>query len=306
MLSFEERNLSPMLFKEIDEVFDSPDYLYELKFDGIRCLAYLDEKTDLINKRGKLLNSIYPELTNLHKCAEAKMLLDGELLLMKNGKPDFYELQKRSLMSDPFKIKLQMSLNPVIYVAFDLLYIKDKFLINTPLIERKKLLAEHLKEDKHLTISKYIEGKGKELFAAVKKMELEGIVAKERNSLYYPGKRSSVWLKVKVYEEEDLIICGYVWKESIIELILGRYEEGKLVKAGAVVTGKFKEEIIAYAKVNPSPPLFESTKDTVWMLPELVGRVRYMMKTKTGGLRQPVFMGLRDDMSAEDLKNESK
>lgn len=301
MYSFEKRTLSPMLFEESKEVFNSPDYLYELKFDGIRCLAYLDEATELINKRGKILNQTYPELKNLHKNGKAKMILDGELLLMKNGKPDFYELQRRSLMTDSFKIKIQANINPVIYVAFDLLYLNDKFLIDTPLIERKKLLAENVQENKDLIISKYIEEKGRELFQVVKEMDLEGIVAKKKDSRYYPGKRSSVWLKIKLYEEDDFIICGYIPKENVIDLILGRYQDGKIVRAGSVVTGKFKQQVIAYAKRNPSAPLFPKKDDAIWMVPKLVGKVRYMMKTKEGGLRQPVFIGIRDDKFADDL-----
>ncbi|MGI6768519.1 MAG: DNA ligase [Bacilli bacterium] len=303
MYSFEKRNLSPMLFEEAKDVFNSPDYLYELKFDGIRCLAYLDEATELINKRGKILNQTYPELKNLHQNVKVKMLLDGELLLIKNGKPDFYALQRRSLMTDPFKIKIQTNINPVIYVAFDLLYLKDKFLIDTPLLERKKLLQENVQESKDLIISKYIKENGQKLFQVVKEMKLEGIVAKKKDSHYYPGKRSSVWLKIKIYEEDDLIICGYIPKENVIDLILGRYLDGKIIRAGSVVTGKFKQQIINYAKNNPSIPLFPKKENVIWMVPKLVGRVRYMMKTKEGGLRQPVFMGVRDDKFAEDLLN---
>lgn len=300
-LSFEARNLAPMIFKESEKVFDSPDYFYELKFDGIRSLAYLDGKTDLVNKRGKLLNAIYPELADLHACSKEKALLDGELVLMREGKPDFFELQKRSLLSDSLKIEIQSKIHPVVYVAFDLLYWKDRFLIDEPLWKRKELLQENIKEGKSLAIPRHIEGRGRELFAAAERMDLEGIVAKRKDSLYYPGKRTSVWLKMKVYEEEDLLILGYVPKENLIDLILGRFVKGRLEKAGSVPTGRIKEEILAFAAKHPSAPLFPEPKEAVWMEPKLVGKVRYMMKTEKGGLRQPVFIGLRDDKFAEDL-----
>lgn len=100
-----------------------------------------------------------------------------------------------------------------------------------------------------------------------------------------------------------MIICGYIPKENVIDLILGRYLDGKIIRAGSVVTGKFKQQIINYAKNNPSIPLFPEKENVIWMVPKLVGRVRYMMKTKEGGLRQPVFMGVRDDKFAEDLLN---
>ncbi|MDD4000380.1 MAG: DNA ligase, partial [Bacilli bacterium] len=228
--------------------------------------------------------------------------LDGELLIIKNSKPDFYALQTRSLITDPLKIKIQMKFNPVIYIAFDLLYLDNQSLINTPLLERKKLLSENLQDTKNLVVSKYLEGKGTELFKAVKKLNLEGIVAKEKLSYYYPGKRSSVWLKIKVYQEEDLIICGYLEKGNVIELIMGKYVRDELEKACSVITGKFKKEIIEYGKTHTSLPLFPLNEDITWINPYLVGTVRYMMKTKKGGLRQPVFLGVRSDKFAEDLK----
>jgi bifunctional non-homologous end joining protein LigD/DNA ligase-1 len=106
---------------------------------------------------------------------------------------------------------------------------------------------------------------------------------------------------MKVYQEDDLVICGYIPKENnIIDLIMGRYLEGKLIRAGRVITGKYKREIIDYAKKHPSPPLFDQ-EEAIWMVPNLVGTVRYMMETKTGGLRQPVFVGIRDDKIGKDL-----
>ncbi|NLD27171.1 MAG: DNA ligase, partial [Acholeplasmataceae bacterium] len=275
----------------------------ELKFDGIRALGYLDiNETVLINKRGKNLNPTYPELINLHEMAKGRMIIDGELVVMKTGKPDFFALQRRSLLTDPLKIDLQRQLNPVCFIVFDLLYLRDKLIIDLPLWERKKLLEENVQESKYLLISRYIEENGQAFFELVQKEGLEGIVAKEKTSRYYPGKRSSVWLKVKVYQEEDLVICGYIPKDrGVISLILGRYTEGKLIKAGTVVSSKNKTEIFDFAHKYPERPLFELSEKAIWMKPYLVGRVRYMEETKTGGLRQPVFMGIRDDKTASDL-----
>ncbi len=300
---FENKIIEPMLFQEA-KVFDSPDYLYELKLDGIRCLAYLDkEETVLINKRGKNLNSTYPELTKLHQEVKERMILDGELIVIKDNKPDFFALQTRSLITDPLKIKIQMKLNPVQYIAFDILYLKDKLLIAYPLIERKRLLNENLKDSKSLTISKYIEREGKAFYKLVKEQGLEGIVAKEKMSKYYPGKRSSVWLKMKVYQDEDLAICAYIPKDKgVISLVLGRYTDNGLQKATTVVSTRNKNEILSFSKKYPGEELFPFSEKAIWMKPYLVGKVQYMMETKRGGLRQPVFLGIQDDKRASDLE----
>ena len=298
------QELSPMLFYESD-VFDSQDYIYELKFDGIRCLAYLEEnKTTLINKRQKELSSTYPELSKIHKQVNKPCIVDGEIVIMNNGKPDFYQLQKRSLMANSLKIKLQAAKLPVIFVAFDILYLDDKLTIDLPLLERKQLLQSNLIENPRIVISRYIDGHGSDFFELTKKQQLEGIVAKEKTSKYYPGKRSRVWLKIKVYQEDHLIICGYLPKENgIKELILGSYDDNNnIYKVASVVTSKDQQVIINFANQHPSTSIFDlDNNDIIWMEPYLVGRVRYMMKTKSGGLRQPVFVGVCSDKTAEDL-----
>lgn len=134
---FNDKNISPMLLYQV-EPFDDEDYIYELKFDGIRCLAYLDaDNTTLRNKRNKDVTDIYPELSEIHKCAKKRCILDGELVIFKDGKPDFYSLQARSLKSDPFKIKLAAKKLPVQFVAYDMLYIDGERITDKPLIERK-------------------------------------------------------------------------------------------------------------------------------------------------------------------------
>lgn len=304
MEEFNKRLFSPMLFYE-SLPFDSTDYLYELKFDGIRCFAYLTEdKTALINKRGKDITNVYPELTNLHENIKSRLLLDGELVIMIDGKPNFYQLQKRSLMTNDFKIKLLSQKYPVTFVAFDLLILGDEVLIEKPLLERKALLQENVKEANNLLISRYLETSGIAFYQLAKEKGLEGIVAKEKNSLYYPGKRKKVWLKFKVYQEDDLIICGYVPSHTgIKELILGKYVNNELTYQATIVTSKDKKNIMEFANDYPNRPLFEiEKKDIVWMVPHLVGRVQYMMKSNKGGLRQAVFLGLRLDKIASDLK----
>lgn len=305
MDEFEEKTLEPMLFFESEEVFDSEDHIFELKFDGARCLAYLDHnQTILINKRKKDISRTYPELSAIHKQIKEKCILDGELVAMNQGKPDFFLLQKRALATNPFKIKTMMTKIPVVLVVFDLLYYHNQVTVDLPLMERKKLLAETVMENNQLILSRYIETRGKDFFALAQKENLEGIVAKKKDSLYYPGKRSRVWLKMKVYQDEDYVICGYVpIAYGMKDVIFGAYNEHhQLYHAATVMSNKDKELIMGFAEKHPGPPLFPASQEQViWMKPYLVGTLQFMMKTKSGGLRQAVFKGVRDDKTASDL-----
>jgi len=175
---FKSKNIKPMLIEEMQEAFDSLDYIFELKLDGIRCLAYLDESgVDLRNKRNLRVLSIYPELTDINKQVKKRCILDGELVVMKDGKPDFSEMQRRSLMTNKFRIELSAAKLPVSFIAYDILYLQDKQITDLPLIDRKKLLQKTVKENEKLAISRYIEENGIDLYALTVKENLECIDA---------------------------------------------------------------------------------------------------------------------------------
>ena len=298
---FHDKNISPMLLNEVKEPFDDKDYIYELKLDGIRCIAYLGKDVVLQNKRFKDVTEIYPELSGMFKCVKKNTVLDGELVVLSNGKPDFYALQKRSLMSDKFRIQLAAKKQPVQFAAYDILYY-DVDLTDMPLMERKAILQEKVIEGNGLSISRYIEEKGIAFFNLAKEQDLEGIVAKRKDGPYHIGKRTSDWVKIKVMQDEDLLILGYQPDEDGIpkDLILGYYDEqGKLQCRGKVYLGVSKEEraiILKFAKKNTvKRPWFEKYKNAVWLKPELVGTAHFMHETESGGMRQPVWKGLRDD-----------
>lgn len=299
---FHDKNISPMLLNEVKEPFDDKDYIYELKLDGIRCIAYLGKDVVLQNKRFKDVSAIYPELSVMSKCVKKNTVLDGELVVLTDGKPDFYALQKRSLMGDRFRIQLAAKKNPVQFAAYDILYYDGKDLTDKPLMERKSLLQAKVSEGNGLSISRYIEERGIAFFNLAKEQNLEGIVAKEKDGLYHIGKRTSDWIKIKVMQDEDLLILGYQPDEDGVpkDLILGYYDEnGKLQCRGKVYLGVSKEEravILKFAKKNTvKRPWFEKYKNVVWLKPELVGTAHFMHETESGGMRQPVWKGLRDD-----------
>lgn len=299
---FEDKNISPMLLFEEHEPFDDVDYIYELKLDGIRCIAYIDNKSvTLQNKRYKDVTDIYPELFDMCKCVKNRVILDGELVVLTDGKPDFYALQKRSLMGDRFRISLAAKNNPVQFVAYDILYFDGKDLTDSPLMKRKDILSNAVTEGHNLSITRFIEKNGIAFFELAKQEELEGIVAKRKDGLYHIGKRSREWIKIKVMQDEDLLICGYQPDEdgNVKDLILGYYDDNnKLQCRGKVFLGVSAEErkiVNDYAKKHRvNNAWFDKYKKAVWIKPELVGTVHYMHETDNGGMRQPVWKGLRE------------
>jgi len=297
---FEEKAIKPMLIKDMLDPFSSPDYIYELKLDGIRCIAYLDEVyTDLRNKRNDIMLPRFPELSNINTFVKGKCILDGELIIIKKGVPDFFEVQRRSLMSDRFKIELASNQYPACFVAYDILYINNKQITGLPLMERKKLLEEVVNEDIKLAISRFVPEHGIELFNLAKEQHLEGVIAKVKDSKYYLDKRTKEWIKFKFLADKDFAVCGYINKEKgMISLILGQYRGNDLLYKGHVTLGVRSNFANEYncIEINYSP--FRLTpsgnEDAVWLEPTLVCVVQYMPNDK-GYLRQPVFKGIRDD-----------
>ena len=305
---FESKNIKPMLIGEMQEAFDSLDYIYELKLDGERCIAYLDQDlgTELRNKRNVEMLSKVPELSNIHKQVKNRCILDGELIVIKNGKPDFFEIQRRSLTSNKFKIKLASAKYPASFTAFDILYYKDQEVTSKPLMERKKLLEQVVKENECLAISRYIEQQGVDFYKLAEKNHLEGIVAKQKDSKYYFDKRTKEWIKIKNLLDDDYVVCGYILKDKgIVSIVLGQYNGNELIYKGHVTLGVSTSD---YRKIQSiprrnTPPYNElptGNDGVIWIEPSLVCTVKYMMKTLTGSMRQPVFKGLRDDKEPRD------
>ena len=302
---FDTKDISPMLIKDEVDPFDDPNYVFELKLDGIRGLAYLDPKSstaELRNKRGMKLNSIFPELSDINKQVKRKCILDGEFWVLKDGRPNFREMQRRSIMSDRTKIMLASKHYPASFTAYDILYYDNNETMDLPLMERKAALQKALKsENNRLSISRYIEEKGIEYYNLVKEQKLEGIVAKQKNSLYYPGKKTKDWLKIKYMIDKDFVICGYIYKENhMVSLVLGQYDKSKLVFQGHVtfgVAGKKFEIIKAIPKTEASPfPTPPPGHDrAIWIMPVLVCTVQYMPREGSDAMYQPVLKAIRDD-----------
>lgn len=308
---FEQKAINPMLISEMKAPFNSSDWLYELKLDGIRCIAYLDfTGTDLRNKKNMKLLPRFPELKTINKQIKEKCILDGELIIQKNGVPDFYELQRRTMLTDSFKIQLANSKYPASFVAYDIIYYKNKIVTDLPLLKRKELLNSVVIENASIAISRYIEERGIELYKVADEQKLEGVVAKRKDSKYFFDKRSKDWIKFKRMADEDFVICGIIEKHPMSTLLLGQYKDDKLIYKGNVSFGVKHNFIIENQNliINYSPFTLASADiendDVTWLEPKLVCVVEYMPNTKNS-LRQPVFKGLRDDVSPFDCQVKS-
>jgi ATP-dependent DNA ligase len=303
---FEDKNIKPMLIAEQREPFDSEGYIFEFKYDGFRSIAYVDSETDIRSRQNNPLITKFPELSSLHERVYGKCILDGELVVLKDGIPDFYEIQRRSLMTNKFKIQMQSSKLPATFVAYDILYYNGKDITHLPLMERKLLLQNIVHENNWIILSRYIEQYGTKLFEIVKEQKLEGMVAKEKCSKYEMGKRSHLWIKCKVSCCIDAVVCGYLKKkDGMISIIIGQYDLDELIYKGHVTLGAGMAHIRkhGYKQVFNSPfgfvPL--GSEGATWIKPEIVCMVEFMPSEKEA-MRLPVFKGIRNDKAPKECQ----
>lgn len=298
---FERKGIKPMLIAEMVDPFDSDDHIYELKLDGMRCIAYFDDNSvDLRNKRDIRLLPRFPELQDIYKNIKHKCILDGELATIVDGVPVFGTVQRRSILNDPFKIELAAKKNPATFVAFDVIYFDGEVVTDRPLMERKKILKECFAEESgKIAYSRYIEGDGIKLFELAKQQNLEGVVAKKKDSLYWFGKETRDWVKIKVMADEDFILCGYILKpNNMTSFVIGQYDGNELVYKGHITLGaslrklnQYKYSVISRSPFEYTPP---GNEKAVWLAPELVCIVEYM-PDESIKRRQAVLKGIRDD-----------
>lgn len=304
---FEKKNIEPMLISKMMQPFNDHEWIYELKLDGCRCIAYLDsDKTELRNKRNIQLLNKFPELNSINTKIKKRCILDGELVILRHGIPDFYELQRRTLLTDPFKIEIAAGQLPATFVAYDCLQVGVDSILEKPLSYRKEQLQLLVKEESsRFAVSRYIHEKGVELYQVADKKELEGVVAKRWDSLYFPGKRSKDWIKFKRMEDEDFVVAGYINKAgNTYSIVLSKYQNGSLIYKGHVTSGVTKEAVQQLTQTGSSPfnivPIGSGNDNAVWVVPDHICVVEYMPNIKNS-LRQPVFKGYRTDVAPENI-----
>jgi DNA ligase D-like protein (predicted ligase)/DNA ligase D-like protein (predicted 3'-phosphoesterase) len=296
-----------MLAQTATAPFNSEDWIFEVKWDGIRAITYVDDEVSIRSRNNKELKYNFPELDELRTLTR-NVVLDGEIVVIKEGKPDFQAVIERAKATRSHEVEIEAKQNPATYVVFDIIEKEGQPIVGLPLVQRKKLLEESLKEGKHVSISLFVDEEGEAYYDASVKKGLEGIMAKKKDSPYEPGVRSHNWLKIKKLATCDCVIFGYMKgegsrKETFGSLILGLYDKEKAVYVGKVGTGFSQDDLGALMKafaglqsrVRTLPTNFVVTGEIVWLEPKLVCEVAYQCVTRDGKLRMPRFRFLRWD-----------
>ena len=198
----------PMLAKVAPEPFSGKDWVFEVKWDGFRAIAYVNGQLSIKSRNQKELLQNFPELSELKRLC-SNVVLDGEIIVMRQGKPDFQALLERGQAVSRLEIQRQTERVSATYIVFDILEKDGQSLVDLPLIERKKVLKNSLREGVNVLLSDFIEEKGEAYYKLAIDKGLEGLIAKRKDSLYEEGRRSGSWLKIKKLKSCDCVIFGY-------------------------------------------------------------------------------------------------
>lgn len=304
--------IKPMLGRLTRSPFDSPKHLFELKWDGMRGLAFVEGgELRLLSRNGRNITTQFPELGEITKRLKSDaVVLDGEIVCLdQDNRPSFSRLQQRLQAKRVNRPRI----NPAHFIVFDVLYVKGRSVMKEPLVERKNLLHRLLDPTELIQACEFVEEEGTAFFQATCDLGLEGIMAKEKSSLYLPGKRSPSWLKVKRVRESEFVVGGYTFggtrKEMFSGLLLGMYDDREqLVYTGSVGTGFTQSEAKQIYEVlqelhTPECP-FTAAPDLkrfiYWCHPLLVCQVEYGEFTVDGKLRYPVYLRTRVDKDPKE------
>jgi bifunctional non-homologous end joining protein LigD len=313
--------LTPMLATLVDKPFDQAGWLYEVKWDGYRALAFLNKgKVELKSRNNKSFNEKFYPITQALSRWKINAVIDGEIVVVgENGISNFGDLQNWRSEAD----------GELLFYVFDILWYEGKKLTDLPLMDRKAILKDVLPKDELIKVSDYFLETGTTFYETAKKIGLEGIIAKKANSVYYPGDRSKEWLKIKANKRQEMVIGGFTINEGTSKLfsalLVGVYDGKRLHYTGKIGTGfndKTQQEMMKAFKplitskvpfteipdVNkpsrfrPNPPHAAVT----WLKPELVCEVSYAELTSEGIMRHPSFEGMRMDKKATEVIKETE
>jgi bifunctional non-homologous end joining protein LigD len=303
--------LRPMLATLVDEPFTDSEWQFELKLDGYRTLAYLNNgEVDLRSRKNNSFNKQFDTIQKALMEWNINAVIDGEVVVLnEEGRPDFNKIQLWDTQRE----------GNLVYYIFDLLWIDGLNMMNEPLYLRREILKQLMLESGIIRYSDHIDDIGNDFFEIAKKNNLEGIVAKKKDSVYIPDSRAKTWLKIKIEERHEAVICGYTRKRDtdrlFSSLILGIYEEGKLKFIGQTGTGfteLMQEELMQKMKPLITKKFPFKTKpsipgsNVVWLKPFLVCEVKYTELTNEGLMRHASFQGLREDKAAFEINNEEE
>ncbi|MGZ5549382.1 MAG: DNA ligase D [Nitrososphaeraceae archaeon] len=323
--------IKPMLSTLVDEAFNSKDWVFEVKWDGVRSILFfnrLNKTLELQSRNGRFITHRYPELVmtlkseqitsssqSAIKCKESA-ILDGEIVILdkKTGIPSFQNHQRRMNIDSISEIEIFSRQLPATYYFFDILYLDERNLQDLPFLERRRILSEVVRENTRIKKSDFIEERGKEVFDTTKRMGLEGLIAKHKSSKYVQGIRSRDWLKIKHIKTQDCVIIGYTRGEGNRENYFGSLllavndSQSKLRFVGHTGSGfdflllkqiydKLQKMRIEKCPVEHVP---YTNRDPFWTEPELVAEIKFSNWTNEKIMRSPIFLGLREDKTPKE------
>jgi bifunctional non-homologous end joining protein LigD len=295
--------VKPMLATLVDAPFARPNWIFEEKYDGVRILAYKEGgKVSLVSRNAIDRTEHYPEIVRMvQKLKAVTLLLDGEVAVFDRGGISRFQL-------------LQQSKGQTEYAVFDCLYHDGTDLRREPLVNRRKILQSIVAVEGRLRVSTVVSTDGLKAFRIAGQRGFEGVVGKNLSAVY-ESRRSREWLKVKVHREQEFVIGGFTEpKGSRVEfgaLLLGVYDKGVLRYVGKVGTG-FDSQILRDLRERFQPLIRQKStfherlneRDVTFLKPELVAQISFTEWTADGKLRHPVYLGLRDDKSAREVRRE--
>ncbi|HWH93471.1 MAG TPA: DNA ligase D [Baekduia sp.] len=313
--------LIPMLAKAgpVPPKREDRDWAYEIKWDGVRAVVFSEPgRMRFVTRNGNDVTARYPELARMNRALSMhRAILDGEVVAFDaEGRPSFGALQGRMHLTRDSAVKRLAKENPVTYMAFDLLWLDGRSLMDRPYLERRAALRALLADGERWQVPDHVVGGGEQLLAATREQGLEGVVAKRVDSCYEPGRRGGAWRKIKNTNRQELVIGGWLpgegrRRQRIGALLVGLREEedGALRFAGRVGTGFTEAELDRLAGVleplvrdtspfDVVPRTIKIPREAVWVQPELVCEVEFVEWTREGVLRAPSYKGLREDKPA--------
>ena len=321
-----------MLATLIDKPFDNKEWVFEVKWDGVRAILFLHKTkgiSKIVSRNGKTITHRYPEIIEAVKSSSAiiinckeSIILDGEIVVLnKEGRPDFQSHQRRMNVDSIKDIKKLSHKIPVTYYLFDILYIDGRNLQSLSFLERRKNLSDVIVQtmknnnNNRIRISDFVDERGIDIFQRIKSMDLEGIIAKNKYSKYIQGARSTNWLKIKNIKSQDCVVIGYTRGEGNRQryfgsLLLAIYDiqEKELRFAGHTGSGlDFGQLNEIYSKFQqmkiercPAKYISYTNREPVWIRPELVAEIKFSGWTKEKIMRSPIFLRFRDDKRPEE------
>jgi len=315
--------VNPMLAENGSEPFDSPNHIFEWKYNGLRIIGRKQGgSVSLQGRSGADFTAQFPELADLAKhITVGNTDIDGEVVCLgDNGLPDFNRIQNRIGKRDPLVIQNMVKQYPATYMVFDVLRVDDYDLTagggaQATLMQRKEVLQKILTPDSVVKLSPWVDTNGKALHQKAVELQQEGVMAKTKSGLYYPGGRNQDWVKLKIPKFANFVICGYTkgtgWRQDIMgAIVLGKPENGSLRWVGCAGSG-FQQRVLldlheALQRIKTEDSPFQNgTKvpDLVsWVRPMLVASVKYYDITKNGQLIWPIFQRVRTELTPEDVK----